>query len=99
MGRRSVFGNGGVKKSHAALCKSVSQVSSTDSSRTEEDDATTVSSSSGGSSGSLATALQTEIRRRAAEKSTPGTFTYMFQPFSYSVLLSFGFFYLISKSF
>ncbi len=76
MGRRGVsaFGNGGVK-SHAALCKSVSQVSSTDSTRTEEDDTTTtVSSSSGGSSGSLATALQTEIRRRAAEKSAPGTF-------------------------
>jgi hypothetical protein len=79
MGRRGVsaFGNGGVKKSHAALCKSVSQVSSTDSTRTEEDDTTTVSSSSGGSSGSLATALQTEIRRRAAEKSSPGTFTHL----------------------
>jgi hypothetical protein len=78
MGRRGVstFGNGGVKN-HAALCKSVSQVSSSDSTRTEEDDTTTtVSSSSGGSSGSLATALQTEIRRRAAEKSTPGTFTH-----------------------
>jgi hypothetical protein len=78
MGRhRSAFGNGGVK-SHTALCKSVSQVSSTDSTRTEEDDTTTVSSSSGGSSGSLATALQTEIRRRAAEKSTPGNFTHVF---------------------
>jgi hypothetical protein len=87
MGRRSAFANGGVK-SHAALCKSVSQVSSTDSTRTEEeDDTTTVSSSSGGSSGSLSTALQTEIRRRAAEKSAPGTFVYMFQPFSSSVLV------------
>jgi hypothetical protein len=101
IGRRGVsaFGNGGVKKSHAALCKSVSQVSSTDSTRTEEeDDTTTVSSSSGGSSGSLATALQTEIRRRAAEKSAPGTFTYMFQPvfllFCLAVLLA-----CFSKSF
>jgi hypothetical protein len=87
MGRRSAFGNGGVKKSHAALCKSVSQVSSTDSTRTEEeDDTTTVSSSSGGSSGSLATALQTEIRRRAAEKSTPGTFRHVFGVLLYASL-------------
>ncbi len=89
MGRRGVsaFGNGGVKKSHAALCKSVSQVSSTDSTRTEEDDATTTaSSSSGGSSGSLATALQTEIRRRAAEKSAPGTFNMLWR---FTMLLCF----------
>jgi len=59
---------------HAALCKSVSRLStvSTESTRTENESTTTTLSSSSGSSGSLAAALQSEIRRRA-EKSTAGS--------------------------
>jgi hypothetical protein len=64
---------------HAALCKSMSRLStvSTESTRTADESVTTTLSSSSGSSGSLAAALQSEIRRRA-EKSTTGMIFYLF---------------------